>query len=165
MLTLLPLILITLGLEGGQLLHVVILLSIKIYPYLSIYYSMKLWSYNFSWYSCSSCDEHCATCNDERDNNCLTCHDGFKLTAEHKCVENKTCPEREYRPIGGGDCQKCDTSCFSCHDNSAGACTSCNQDRWVCCSVLKIFEQASYILNHTLLGSGISPRLGNCLTL
>lgn len=64
------------------------------------------------------------------DNNCMECHEGYKLTVSHKCVMNTTCDDGQFRALGVGDCEACHSSCYSCHGASAVDCTSCKEGRY-----------------------------------
>ncbi|XP_067939674.1 furin-like [Watersipora subatra] len=80
---------------------------------------------------CKNCHKTCATCNDEQDNNCLSCFDKYQLTSSHTCVSNKTCPFGQFRELSVGSCQPCHDSCNTCSDQTNLGCTSCKENSYL----------------------------------
>ncbi|KAF6208084.1 hypothetical protein GE061_016534 [Apolygus lucorum] len=76
---------------------------------------------------CQRCSEHCVECLGDRNDQCLSCIEGFKISPNGSCVS--TCPSDTYSTDWG--CLKCHHFCSTCSSEGPYACSSCTAGRYL----------------------------------
>ena len=107
---------------------------------------------------CSKCDSSCSKCSGSGSSNCLTCNDGYYISAglcklcsgcktclnvASNCTSCTTgtflygntcinpCPGSKFGQTSNNTCQACDSNCLTCNDSSYMNCTSCVDGKYL----------------------------------